>query len=134
MRQNSAVSFVFFFFAIVSDDFEDVVELHVRVLAGSEDSVEDFTIRELSHDMSVAHVTRDSKMALPDLPRRGTSLPLPAAAAELALHFVKPFEVRLEDLARKRVVEQEIGAAVRERLRHRLGHVEPRQEVDDVRA
>jgi hypothetical protein len=61
-RQKSAVSFVFFF-AIVSEDFEDLVELHVHVLAGGEDSFEHLAIRELGHTRNLAAPRSRRKMA-----------------------------------------------------------------------
>ena len=61
-RQNSAVSFVFFF-AIFSEEFEDLVELQMCVLAGGEDSLEHFPIRELGHPRSVALALSCRKMA-----------------------------------------------------------------------
>jgi hypothetical protein len=61
-RQNSAVNFVFFF-AIFSEEFEDLVELHVRVLAGGEDSFEHLAIRELGHTRSLVVPHSRRKMA-----------------------------------------------------------------------
>jgi hypothetical protein len=52
LRQKSAVSFVFLF-AIFSEEFEDMVELHVNVLAGGQDSLEHLAIRQLRHMASV---------------------------------------------------------------------------------
>jgi hypothetical protein len=62
LRQKSAVSFVFFF-AIFSEEFEDLIDLHVHVLAGGEDSVEHLAIRELGHTRSLALPHSGRKMA-----------------------------------------------------------------------
>ncbi|MGH2999000.1 MAG: hypothetical protein ACRDNM_06850, partial [Gaiellaceae bacterium] len=72
-RQNSAVSFVFFLFAIVSEKVEDVVQLHLRVLNRGQDSQEGLPIRGLVHVAECSEVARSPQRSDLNTPRMAMS-------------------------------------------------------------